>query len=32
MGGGNDCVVYGCSNYRRRQEKAVVMDHIGTFR
>ena len=32
MGGGDYCAVYGCSNDRRKPEKAIVMDHIGKLR
>ena len=26
------CVVYGCSNDRRKSDKAIVMDHVGKLR
>ena len=32
MGGGDYCDVYGCSNDRRKPEKAIVMDHVGKLR
>ena len=33
MSSGDYCVVvYGCSNDRRKQDKTIVMDHVGTLR
>ena len=29
MGGGDYCAVYGCSNDRRKADKAIVMGHVG---
>ena len=29
MGGGDYCAVYGCSNDRRKPDKAIVMGHVG---
>ena len=31
MGGGDYCVVYGCSNDKKKPEKAIV-DHVGKLR
>ena len=32
MGGGDCCAVYGCSNDKRKPDKATVMDHVGKLR
>ena len=32
IGSGDYCVVNGCSNDRRKQDKATVMDHVGNLR
>lgn len=32
MDGGGHIAVYGCSNHTRREEKAIVTDHVGTLR
>ena len=32
IGGGDYCAVYGCSNDRKKPEKAIVMDHFGKLR
>ena len=32
MSEGDYCAVYGCSNDRRKTDKAIVMDHVGKLR
>ena len=32
MGGGDYCAVYGCSDDRRKPDKAIVMDRVGKLR
>ena len=32
MDGGDYCAANGCSNDRRKPEKAIVMDHVGKLR